>query len=110
MGFDKIHGVSKIQLNVILMARFIMILICSQIILSPCKLLVKQKLNKRLSLMKVTHYLTRNPSKIINIISELSLHEEKPGSSITALAKYCSYDQRKRLNFDQEMDILFLLS
>jgi hypothetical protein len=110
MGFDKIHNVSRIQLNVILMARFIMILICSQIIFSPCKLVIKQKLNQTLSLVKVTRYLTRNPNKIINIIIELSRTAEKLDITIKALARYCSYDKRKRPNFEQEMDVLFSLS
>ena len=99
MAFDKIHEVSKMQLNVILMARFIMILICSQYIFAPCK-----------QLIKVMHYLTRNPIKIIEIITDLIKNPNKPGKSIITLAKYCSYDTRKRLNFEQEMDSIFSLS
>jgi len=110
MSFDKIHEVSKMQLNVILIARFIMILICSQYIFSPCKLVVKKNLEKNLSLLKVMHYLNRNPSKMIEISTELIKNPTKPGATIIALARYCSYDKRKRLNFEQEMDTLFSLS
>ena len=46
MAFDKIHEVSKMQLNVILMAWFIMILICSQYIFAPCKQLIKKRFKK----------------------------------------------------------------
>ena len=110
MSFDKIHEVSKMQLNVILIARFIMIIICSQYIFSPCKLVIKKYLQKDLSLLKVMHYLTRNPSKMIEIITELITNPAKPGTTIIVLARYCSYDKRKRLNFEQEMDNLFSLS
>jgi hypothetical protein len=110
MSFDKIHEVSKIQLNVILIARFIMILICSQYIFSPCKLVIKKHLQKNLSLLKVMHYLTRNPTKMIEIITELIKNPAKPGIAIIALARYCSYDKRKRLNFEQQMHTLFSLS
>ena len=110
MAFDKIHEVSKMQLNVILMARFIMILICSHYIFAPCKQLIKKTLQKNLSLFKVMHYLTRNPIKIIEIITDLIKNPNKPGKSIITLAKYCSYDTRKRLNFEQEMDSIFSLS
>lgn len=106
MSFNKIHEVSKIQLNVILIARFIMILICFQHIFSPCKLVIKKYLKKNLSLLKVIHYLSRNPSKMIELIR----NPTKPGTTIIALARYCSYDKRKRLNFEQEMDTLFSLS
>jgi len=71
MNFDEIHNVSQIQLLVILTARFIMILICTQFIFRPCKAIVKKIFNKNLSLLKVTHYLLRHTSKIIEIIMEL---------------------------------------
>lgn len=57
MNLDKIHIISKTQLYVIITARFIMILICSQVIFSPCKTIIKKTLNKDLSLIKITHYL-----------------------------------------------------
>jgi hypothetical protein len=110
MSFDKIHEVSKMQLNVILIARFIMILICYQYIFSPCKQVIKKTLQKNLSLLKVIHYLTRNPTKLIEIITEFVNNPTKPGTAIITLARYCSYDKRKRLNFEQEMDIIFPLS
>jgi hypothetical protein len=110
MAFDKIHEVSKIQLNVILLARFIMILICSQYIFVPCKQLIKRTLQKNLSLLKVIHYLTRNQDKIIEILMDLAQNPKKPRKTIITLAKYCSYDTRKRLNFEQDLENIFSLS
>jgi len=110
MGFSKIHNVSKLQLMVLLLARFVMIIICFQLIFQPCKTIIKKQLDKYLSLIKVTHYLIRNPNKIIDIIIELSQYSGSIEKPISTLAKYCSYDKRKRLNFEQEMDKLFSLS
>lgn len=60
--------------------------------------------------MKVTHYLNRNPNKIINLFNDLINNYNNPSKNIIALARYCSYDNRNRLNFEQEMDRLFSLS
>jgi len=110
MNFDEIHNVSQIQLLVILTARFIMILICTQFIFRPCKAIVKKIFNKNLSLLKVTHYLLRHTSKIIEIILELSEYPFQKTETMKSLARYCSYDRRKRINFEQDMNTLFPLS
>lgn len=111
LGFGKIHNVSKIQLNVILMARFIMILICTQYIFTPCRIKIKKHFKKDLSLLKVIHYLIRNPDKIIQIITELIEDKPNPGINLIALASYCSYEKRnKRFNYEQNMNIFYGLS
>lgn len=111
MEFNKIHNVSKLQLIVLLLARFVMIIICFQLIFQPCRTIIKKQLSKDLSLIKVTHYLIRNSNKIIDIIRELRQYPGNIKKSISTLAKYCSYDKRrKRLNFEQEMDKLYTLS
>ncbi len=110
MSFDKIHNVSEIQLSVILIARFIMILICTQFIFRPCKAIVKKIYHKELSLLKVTHYLLRNKEKIIAIINVISKEPSQENEIMKALARYCSYDRRKRMNFEQDIEALFFLS
>lgn len=111
LGFGKIHNVSNIQLKVILMARFIMILICTQYLFAPCRIKIKKYFKKNLSLLKVIHYLIRNPDKIIRIIAELAENPGLPGKDMIALARYCSYEKRiKRLNYEQYMEKLFALS
>lgn len=108
MAFERIHNVSKIQLWVILWTRFIMVIICTQFIYTPCRILIKASFNKELSLIKVIHYLVRNTLKISLILNEL--HDKSNGSflHISNLAKYCSYDKRlKRSNFQQDMQIIY---
>ncbi len=110
MGFESIHQVSAIQLRVLLLSRLIMILIFTQFIFSPCKSLIKKTFQKNLSLLKVTHYLARKPHKMLEILHELSNNDLNCGKALTALAKYCSYDKRKRPNYEIELDALFPLS
>jgi hypothetical protein len=88
-----------------------MILICTQYLFVPCRIKIKKHFKKHLSLLKVIHYLTRNPEKIIRIMAELVENSDVPGKDIIALARYCSYEKRiKRLNYEQHMEKLFGLS
>lgn len=107
MGFAKIHNVSSIQLKIWLLARLIMIIICAQLIFIHGRLIVKTAFNKDLSLLKLTNYLLRNTSKIANIMREINNFEQTPGSCIKALAKFCAYNKRKKLNYQQKMDVFF---
>jgi hypothetical protein len=108
MAFDKIHNVSKIQLWVILWSRFIMIIICTQIIYTACRIVIKANLDKDLSLLKVTHYLIKHPEKITGIIRELQSDPSKPGIISTTMAKYCSYEKRKkRSNYQEDLRTIY---
>lgn len=106
MGFDKIHNVSKIQLKILLLARFIMIIICAQLIFRPCRLLIQKYFNRDLSMLKLTKYLLRNVRIIAHIIEEINKFDKSSGIGIKALAKFCTYDKRKRLNYQQKLDNL----
>lgn len=111
MSFSKIHNVSNIQLRAILMARFIMILICTQYLFSPCRIMVSKYFNKYLSLMKTVRYLIKYSDIIIELINEINNFSKMPGESIVKLSKYCTYDKRNdRLNYGQHMEELFGLS
>ena len=107
LGFDKIHNVSKIQLNVLLLARFIMIIICAQLIFKPCRFIIKTDFNLDLSLLKLTKYLLRHTIKMVTIMEEINSPGKKSEVCIKALAKFCTYDKRKRLNYQQKLDGLF---
>lgn len=107
LNFDKIHNVSKNQLNILLLARFLMIIVCTQYIYFPCNLLVKQEFNKNLSLLKVIKYLNRHWDKIHEIIEAVFDNSNSTIKPIDSLAKYCSYDKRKREDFEQLMNKIF---
>ena len=108
MEFSKIHNVSKKQLSLILYARFIMIIIYIQYIFSPARMIIKKQLQKALSMIKVVHYLIKNTCKIILIAKAIENFKHKLCYHLNALARYCCYDKRARVNFEQEFDAAFL--
>jgi hypothetical protein len=108
LHFDSIHNVSHNQFFIIIMARMIMFLLITQIIYKPCNTLIYNHMNKSISILKITKYLSRNPHKIINILNELKNYSGELGQSIKALGLYCTYEKRKkRQNFDQKLCNLF---
>ncbi len=107
MEFSKIHNVSNIQLHIIFIARFIMAIIFTQYLFTQCRWIVKKHLNKYLSLLKVTNYLTKHLDKISKLNNELKNYENSIGKTIRNLSKYCSYETRDRVNDEQKMDIMF---
>lgn len=104
MAFSKIHTVSKNQLSIILYARFIMILICTQYIFAPAKKIVAEKLKKGLSMLKVIRYLMKNPAKIERLMTALKQNKDNLNFELRSLARYCSYEKRKRSNFEHELN------
>jgi len=107
MEFSRIHNVSKSQLSFILYARFIMAIIYTQYVYSPARVIIKEQLESELSVMKVVRYLTKNTLKINQIIKAIESHSDKLSYHLHTLARYCSYDKRRRPNFEQEFDTAF---
>ncbi len=108
MNFEKIHNVSKNQLQVILLSRFIMIVVCMHIIYYPYYLKIREEYDKYLSMMKLVNYLMLNPEMFNKILLSIQLGAEYDKSIILPLIKYCTYDQRKRLNYSQLFEMAFL--
>jgi len=102
MGFAKIHNVSKKQLEVLVTARLAMIVMISQLVYHPASQVIRKKYGKELSMINLTKYFVRNPSRIADVVAGL-LGDEKRKSAIEALAKYCAYDSRPRKNFTKQM-------
>ncbi len=103
MAFDKIHNVSKIQLEILMLARFIIIIIFSQTMYSKARSVVKEFSKKDLSMLKLTHYLCRNPEQINKLITGLINYPKSTHASIESISKYCTYEKRKRTNFVELM-------
>ena len=109
MEFTKIHNVSKTQLSIILIARFIMIIICIQYIYAPAKKIIRE-LDKYLSVIKLVRYLMKNSGKMLSIVVEILNFKDKINYHIKSLAKYCCYEKRKRKNFESDLDSILSLS
>jgi len=106
LAFDQIHNVSKIQLNILLLARFITIIII-QIVFKSCRIIVKKVFDKSLSLLKFTKYVLNNSINLTFIIEEINNNKDSNLNNIKYLARFCSYDKRERKNFQQCFDQAF---
>lgn len=110
LSFDHIHNVSRMQLYVLILARFITIVIYIQFILPNCQEIMAKHSNKRLSLVKVVNYLNSQPQRILSLIKEINQYEGVIKENIAALMRYCVYDNRKRKNFEQQIEEILSLS
>jgi hypothetical protein len=107
MGFDKIHNVSESQLRCILLARFIMIVICISFIYQPYYYLSLKKHKKYLSMMKLINYLILNTEMLSKaLIALFTPYQQK--EILNIFTKYCTYDGRKRLNYCQFFEEIIL--
>jgi len=99
-NFDKIHNVSEQQLSVLIKARFIMIVFLNQRLFNPLSSKIKTISDKRLSMMKFMRYVSKN----LNVIPRILDIQNVSNDALLALIRFCTYDKRKRLNFEQQME------
>ena len=103
-NFDKIHNVSEQQLSVLIKARFIMIVFLNQRLFNPLSSKIKTISDKRLSIMKFMRYISKN----LNVIPRILDIQNVSNDALLALIRFCTYDKRKRLNFEQQMEQVIL--
>ena len=82
MEFSKVHNVSEIQLQILLTARFIMIVIYMHKIFNPWSIRISRKYKREISMIKFIKYLNKNPEKTY----ENSIHNDQGNK--------CSYGNR----------------
>ena len=99
-SFAKIHNVSEKQLRVLLTARLIMIVFIYHRLFRPLSAEVKKKSEKRLSLIKFTRHIRNNTSFIYDIIDIRNISVK----AINTAIRYCTYDTRKRTNFETRLE------
>jgi len=101
MNFANIHAVSERQLHVLLAARMTKIVLWTHIVFRPALERVRNDYGRDLSMIKTMRYLVLNPERVPSIVKALRERTEKM-AVLGALAKYCTYDRRrKRPNFIQ---------
>jgi len=108
MSFAKIHNVSFNQLQVLLIARFIVLVLSVHLVYQPYYPIVEKHSNKQLSLGKFINYIIQNPECFVKILTQISGLQKNDKEIIKQLVKYCCYDKRKRLNINQQLDLLRL--
>jgi hypothetical protein len=63
--------------------------------------------DKSLSLLKFTKYVLNNSINLMFIIEQINNNRDGNLNNIKYLARFCSYDKRKRKNFQQAFDQAF---
>ena len=101
MNFDRVHNVSEKQLRILLTARLIMIVLCTHHLFNYCSLQIRKLYNKELSMMKFINYLMKNIERIISLLANFDKIITPKCTVLNSIAKYCSYDRRKRQNMKQ---------
>lgn len=102
-SFAKLHQVSENQLRILLTARLIIISICFHQAYVPLCNAILRHANKHLSLMKFMRYVRQNPTQLPRLLLQCLWTSQL----LDALARYCTYDQRKRTNFVDNVHALF---
>lgn len=109
LKFDKIHNVSNTQLKILLRSRFLVIVLM-QHIHSVVKHIIRKKLGRLLSFMKLTSYLSDKLYKLNDIMESMKTTNNTITNEIFSVSYYCCYDKRKdRSNFEEEMIKIFNL-
>ncbi len=103
-SFSKIHNVSERQLRVLLTARLVMITFIYQGLFKPLSMEVRKISKRRLSLMKFTRYIRKN----IELIFKLANIRKAGRKTLHAIIRYCTYDLRKRINFETQLEQIIL--
>jgi len=98
-AFGKIHNVSETYLRILLIARLIMVVLFTHYVYYPWEILIKAKYKREISLLKLFCFITNNLEH-----AELFAYSDCSKNRYIAemnLLKYCTYDKRARLNFNQ---------
>ena len=96
-----IHNVSDSQLRALMIARMTMIVLCVNCVFHNAESRIAEHYGRHLSLLKATKYLARNTRRIAEAVEVLCTTTGKH-PLLDRLARYCTYDQRQRENFNQK--------
>ncbi len=104
-SFNKIHNVSQKQLRILLTARLTMIVFIYQRLFRPLSTRIKERFEKkRLSLMKFSNHIRKNLEFIYELLDIQNILKETE----EIVVRYCTYDSRKRKNFETQLEQILL--
>lgn len=98
-AFSEIHNVSETHLRILLTARFLMIVIFVNYVYSPWSQIIRSKYKREVSLLKLFCYITNNMEQLNVLLQPFKRRNQE--NMAAYLIKYCTYDKRKRKNFNQ---------
>ena len=87
LHFDYVHNVSGTQLQILIIARLIMIVIITQIIYPSYKTLIYKYMKKEVSILKLTNYLNHNPTNLYTLLRDYSKHPNHISKFVKNIAR-----------------------
>lgn len=106
MSFHLLHRVSKLQVEILLKARLLLITCATNILHGPLAAALRSRYGRRLSLLKFMRYLSLAPANFLRALRCLSSGDALTHIFLKALVRYCCYDKRKRQNFSKIWEAL----
>jgi hypothetical protein len=106
MNFPLLHRVSKRQLTILLKARRLLITCATNILHGPLAAVLRQRYERRLSLLKFMRYLSRSQGYFLPALRALWIGDPHRHTFHRALVRYGCYDKRKRLNYCEVWEAL----
>lgn len=103
-SFSKLHNVSEKQLRVLLTARLIMIQLFYHCAYTPLSIEVLGRFKRQMSMMKFMRYLQKN----LVLLPKILTPYRWDSLLLEALARYCTYEKRKRQNFITKADTVLM--
>jgi len=106
LNLDHIHNVSVNQLKFIVLAKLLLIILILQFVYELLISPLKKLYNKELSILKLTRFIMDNKNVLGDLIAITDRNKIKDCEILKLLAKYCTYDKRKRNNFDYQFSTI----
>jgi hypothetical protein len=106
LKFGVLHRVSKIQLQILLKTRLLIITAAARLY-RPLERRLWRKHGRRLSLLKFMKYLASSPQHLQRVVESTGGNDAESEALEKVLLRYCCYDKRtKRLNFNETWEAL----
>ena len=111
LNLDSIHNVSKTQLEFSILSKLLLMMILLQFIYEPLAKPVREFYKKDISILKLTNFLMNNKEYIADLVALTLKPPIKDEPLLVLLAKYTTYDKRKkRENYQEYLSGCFSLS
>lgn len=106
LNLDHIHNVSKNQLKFIVLAKLLWAVLILQFVYELLISPIKKYYHKDLSLLKLIRFITDNKMVLRDLMTLICKRKIGDCQTLKILAKYCTYDKRKRNNFAHQFSTM----
>jgi Transposase DDE domain len=106
LNLGHIHNVSNNQLKFIVLAKLLWLVLILQFVYELLITLIKKYYDKDLSFLKLIRLLTEHKNVLCDLMGLTHKNKINDCQTLKILAKYCTYDKRKRNNFTHQFSTI----